>query len=68
MNHESTGDPSWNDEMMSYRAEGMAWQPWKANQEFEIRYNSRGRSNCLLEDQTLLPFYFMWKCGGDEFL
>jgi hypothetical protein len=44
MNDESTGDPSWNDEMMSYRAEGMAWQPWKANQEFEIRYKSSGRS------------------------
>jgi hypothetical protein len=40
MNHESTGDPSWNDEMMSYRAKGMAWQPWKANQEFEIRYST----------------------------
>jgi hypothetical protein len=24
MNDESTGDPSWNDEKMSYRAEGMA--------------------------------------------
>jgi hypothetical protein len=40
MNQESTGDPSWNDEMMSHRAEGMAWQPWKANQEFEIRYST----------------------------